>query len=38
VRAKEWRILVGEDAKALDERVRKSPRDAYEPGFGGVSD
>ena len=33
VRANEWRILVGEDAKALDERVRKSPWDAYDPDF-----
>ncbi len=37
VRANEWRILVGEDAKALDERVRKSPWDAYNPGFTAMS-
>ena len=36
VRANEWRILVGEDAKALDERVRKSPWDVYDPGFAGM--
>lgn len=33
VRAGEWRILVGDDAVALDEIVRDSPRDAYEPAF-----
>ena len=37
VRAKEWRILVGEDAKALDERVRSSPWDVYDPSFRGAS-
>src|SRR5690606_8647508 len=31
VRAGKWRILVGEDAKALDERVRQDPENAYGP-------
>jgi hypothetical protein len=30
VRAGRWRILVGEDAKAQDERVRANPDGAYE--------
>jgi hypothetical protein len=30
VRAGEWRILVGEDAKALDEAVRADPHGAYD--------
>ena len=29
----EWRILVGDDAVALDATVRKGPGAAYEPGF-----
>ena len=33
VRNDEWRILIGEDAKALDERVRANPLEAYEPSF-----
>ncbi len=33
VRAGEWRILVGDDAVALDEIVRDSPTDAYDPAF-----
>jgi NAD(P)-dependent dehydrogenase (short-subunit alcohol dehydrogenase family) len=33
VRNEEWRILVGEDARALDRLVRESPEDAYEPAF-----
>jgi len=33
VRADEWRILVGDDAQVLDEAVRQSPQDAYEPEF-----
>jgi NAD(P)-dependent dehydrogenase (short-subunit alcohol dehydrogenase family) len=33
VRANEWRILVGDDAVALDARVREAPEDAYEPEF-----
>lgn len=35
VKAGEWRILVGEDAKALDEAVRRDPWAAY--GEGGLS-
>jgi len=33
VRAGRWRILVGEDAHALDERVRRDPEHAYETDF-----
>jgi NAD(P)-dependent dehydrogenase (short-subunit alcohol dehydrogenase family) len=33
VRAGEWRILVGDDARVLDELVRATPRDVYEPEF-----
>ncbi len=33
VQAGEWRILVGDDAVALDERVRADPWSAYEPAF-----
>jgi len=33
VRAGTWRILVGDDAKALDRMVRAAPEDAYEPDF-----
>jgi len=33
VRNDEWRILVGEDAKALDRMVRESPETAYEQSF-----
>ncbi|MGJ4928180.1 SDR family NAD(P)-dependent oxidoreductase [Bradyrhizobium sp. HKCCYLS2038] len=33
VKAEQWRILVGEDAKLLDMRVRQSPEQAYEPEF-----
>jgi NAD(P)-dependent dehydrogenase (short-subunit alcohol dehydrogenase family) len=33
VRAGRWRILVGDDADALDRIVRESPGDAYEPEF-----
>jgi len=33
VREQRWRILVGEDAKALDELVRENPEEAYEPAF-----
>lgn len=32
VRAGTWRILVGDDAKRLDEQVRANPEGAYEPG------
>src|SRR5690606_24812295 len=37
VRAGRWRILVGEDAIALDERVRADPERAYEPDSDGLS-
>lgn len=33
VQAGDWRILVGDDAKALDKLVRSSPEDAYEPEY-----
>ncbi|MEA3185479.1 MAG: hypothetical protein QOJ74_1956, partial [Ilumatobacteraceae bacterium] len=33
VRAGEWRILVGDDAVALDELVRERPNEAYEQSF-----
>jgi NAD(P)-dependent dehydrogenase (short-subunit alcohol dehydrogenase family) len=33
VRNDKWRILVGEDAAALDRMVRDSPEGAYEPSF-----
>jgi transcriptional regulator of nitric oxide reductase len=33
VKAERWRILVGEDAKLLDQRVRDAPDQAYEPEF-----
>ncbi len=33
VRNEEWRILVGEDAHALDQRVREHPEDAYDLSF-----
>ena len=33
VRADQWRILVGQDAQALDRAVREAPEDAYEPEF-----
>jgi len=33
VKAGRWRILVGEDAKRMDEMVRAAPEDAYEPAF-----
>lgn len=33
VKAERWRILVGEDAHKLDERVRTTPEEAYEPSF-----
>src|ERR1700730_9201452 len=33
VKAGRWRILVGEDAHRLDERVRQTPERAYEPEF-----
>ena len=33
VKADRWRILVGQDAHLLDERVRKAPEDAYAVEF-----
>ena len=33
VKADQWRILVGDDAHMLDERVRKTPEEAYTPAF-----
>jgi NAD(P)-dependent dehydrogenase (short-subunit alcohol dehydrogenase family) len=33
VKAGSWRILVGDDAHRLDERVRQTPERAYEPEF-----
>jgi NAD(P)-dependent dehydrogenase (short-subunit alcohol dehydrogenase family) len=33
VKAGRWRILVGEDAHALDAMVRQAPENAYEPAF-----
>ena len=33
VKAGRWRILVGEDAHRLDERVRAAPEEAYGPEF-----
>lgn len=36
VKAGQWRILVGDDAHALDERVRADPLAAYGPGAFGL--
>ena len=33
VKAGTWRILVGEDAHKLDQRVRQAPENAYAPEF-----
>jgi NAD(P)-dependent dehydrogenase (short-subunit alcohol dehydrogenase family) len=33
VKAERWRILVGDDADALDARVRQTPEQAYTPEF-----
>jgi NAD(P)-dependent dehydrogenase (short-subunit alcohol dehydrogenase family) len=33
VRNQQWRILVGDDARALDRAVRESPEAVYEPSF-----
>ena len=33
VRDEQWRILIGPDARILDELVRQAPEAAYEPGF-----
>ena len=35
MKRKEWRILVGEDAKAIDQWVRNDPENAYEITFHG---
>ena len=35
VKAKKWRILVGDDAKALDQYVRNDPEEAYNITFHG---
>lgn len=35
VKAKKWRILVGDDAKAIDEYVRNDPEEAYNITFHG---
>jgi NAD(P)-dependent dehydrogenase (short-subunit alcohol dehydrogenase family) len=37
VRAGKWRILVGEDARRLDEHVRSDPENAYDADFLGLS-
>ncbi len=33
VKEKRWRILVGDDAKNLDKKVREDPEKAYDPDF-----
>ncbi len=33
VRKEQWRILVGDDAHALDQLIREDPENAYEPSF-----
>ena len=33
VRKEQWRILIGEDARVLDELVREYPEEAYEASF-----
>jgi hypothetical protein len=33
VKAERWRILVGDDAHKLDERVRQTPERAYDADF-----
>jgi hypothetical protein len=33
VKAERWRILVGDDAHRLDERVRRTPERAYDAEF-----
>jgi hypothetical protein len=35
VKNKQWRILVGDDAKAIDEWVRNDPENAYNITFHG---
>ncbi|HEY1427851.1 MAG TPA: SDR family NAD(P)-dependent oxidoreductase [Caulobacteraceae bacterium] len=36
VKAERWRVLVGEDAHRLDERVRADPERVYDPDFGAL--
>lgn len=36
VKQERWRVLVGEDARQLDERVRADPERAYDPDFGAI--
>jgi len=36
VRTGRWRVLVGEDAHKLDQRVRADPERAYDPDFGAL--
>ncbi|HZZ86905.1 MAG TPA: SDR family NAD(P)-dependent oxidoreductase [Caulobacteraceae bacterium] len=36
VKAGRWRVLVGEDAHRLDQRVRADPERAYDPDFSGL--
>lgn len=36
VKAERWRILVGDDARLMDEMVRADPEQAYEPEFYAV--
>ena len=36
VKAERWRVLVGEDAHQLDERVRADPERAYDADFGAI--
>ena len=33
VQAEKWRLLVGEDAHKLDQKVRNNPENAYEISF-----
>jgi len=35
VKQERWRILIGRDAYVLDEQVRLTPEEAYEPEFVG---
>ena len=35
VKKKQWRILVGDDAKAIDEWVRSAPENAYNIHYNG---
>lgn len=37
VRSNTWRILVGEDAHRLDDKVRADPESAYDLDFVGLS-